>query len=329
MVDPAVGVYCNEAQQRLLIDPMAPDEGWFGGWITMNLTGTVVNGYTYVTTPREIARLIVMAVCQDPIRIRNGFFEYLKFSEGLNPKSSCNAGCGQEMQAFERDNVVTFAQLSTSPRIIRAYYTDTKDVGLRVLIQGTDQNGQKVLTTDPNTTLTAPGEYIQLTYPYVDTVNQFVGPNLDGIQKDETYGVVQLFQVDPDTGAEVPLSTLQPEESVASYRRYLINGINVNNLCCTGTNGTFTIQAQGKLDYIPAVNETDYLTIANIPALIEECMSIWYGRKETQNSANQSAIHHAKALALLNGQLDHFHGKVQTAIRVPLFGSNKLRPSFR
>lgn len=326
VVDPQVAAYCNESQQRLLIDPMAPDEGWFGGWVTMNFTATVVNGYTYVVTPREIARLIVTAVCQHPMRIRNGFYEYLKFGQGLFPKTRCNGQCQQEMEAIERDNVVTFSQLLATPQIIRVYYTDIKDTGLRVLIQGNDANGLQVLTADPNTTLTAPGEYVQLGFPYVDTLNQFT--SITGIQKDETYGVIQIFQVDPSTGTEVPLSTMQPEESVASYRRYLVHGIKPQSVCCNGSN-TFQLQAQAKLDFIPVVNETDYLIIPNIPALIEECMSIRYGRMETQNAANQSAIHHAKALQLLNGQLDHFHGKVQTAVSVPIFGSNRMRPSFR
>lgn len=322
MVDPQVGTYCNDAQQRLLLDPMSPDEGWWGGWMTMNLTGVIKGCGIYITTPREIARLIVLGICQQPVAIRNGFYEYLQFSAGLQPKSCCTGSCVGPVEAYERDNVVTFSDLKSTPQTIRIYYTDIKDTGLRVLLQGTDQNDQTILTTDPNTTLTAPGEYVMLKFPFVDTVNTF--KTITGIQKDETYGPIQIFQVDPTTGVESALSTMQPEESVASYRRYMVNGLNSNATCC-GASATLQMKAQGKLDFIPVINETDYLTIPNIPALIEECMSIRFGRMDTQNASNLSAIHHAKALALLNGQLDHHLGKVSTAVKVPIFGSQRMR----
>jgi len=323
IVDPQVGNYCNAAQERLLMDPMTPDEGWWGGWVTLNLSVAVSNGAAYLTTPREIARLVVMGVCQQPIRIRNGFYEYLKFGTGLEPKTCRTGNCGSQFQAYERDNVVTLTPLLSTPQTIRVYPSDTKDIGLRVLLQGKDQNSQIILTTDPNTTLSAPGEYLMLKFPFADSVNQF--STITGIQKDETYGPLQFFQVDPTTGAEVALSAMEPNEGVANYRRYLINGIPNTNLCCTAGGSPIQITAQGRLDFIPVVNETDYLTIPNAPALIEEAMSIRFGKMGIGGSSDQSLIHHGKALALLCGQLDLYQGKVSTAVRMPLFGSNPMR----
>ena len=305
------------------MDPRAPDEGWWGGWVTMNLTATISNAAAYVVTPREIARLIVMSVCQHPVNIRNGFYEYLQFGSGLQPKSCQGTSCGSPFQAYERDNVVTFAPLLPTPQTIRIYPTDLRDVDLRVLLQGKDQNSQIILTTDPNTTLSAPGEYLMMKFPFADSVNQF--STITGIQKDETYGPLQFFQVDPATGTEVALSAMEPNEGVANYRRYLINGIPSNNLCCTSPGNPIQVTAQGRLDFIPVVNETDYLTIQNVPALIEESMSIRFGKMEVGDGANQSLIHHVKALNLLAGQLDLYQGKTSTAVRMPLFGSNPMR----
>ena len=309
-----------------MMDPLAPSEGWWGGWVTMNLTATVSSGSVYVTTPREIARLIVMAVCQYPIHIRNGFYEYLKWGSGVQPKTCQYTGCGSAFQAFERDNVVTLSPLLATAQTIRIYPTDARDSGLRVLIQGKDQNGQIILTTDPGTGLSAPGEYVSLAFPFVDTTNQFT--TVTGIQKDETYGPIQLFQVDPTAGTEVALSAMEPGEGVANYRRYLVNGIPNVNLCCAGA-GTVQLQAQGRLDFIPVQNETDYLTIPNVPAIIEEAMSLRFSRMESGNAAQQSQLHHVRALALLNGQLDLYEGKTNTAVAVPIFGGNRMQASFR
>ena len=323
IVDPQVGNYCNAAQERLLMDPMTPDEGWWGGWVTLNLSVAVSNGAAYITTPREIARLVVMGVCQQPIRIRNGFYEYLQFGSGLQPKTCRTGSCGSTFEAYERDNVVTFSDLLPTPQTIRIYPTNIKDIGLRVLLQGKDQNGKVILTTDPNTTLTAPGEYLMLAFPFVDSVNQF--SEINGIQKDETYGTLQFFQVDPSTGTEADLSTMEPNESSANYRRYLINGIPSTNLCCSSTGNPITVTAQGRVDFVPVVNETDYLTLPCVPALIEESMSIRFGKWGTSAGSDESLIHHLKAISLLNGQLDAYEGKVSTAIRMPIFGSQPMR----
>lgn len=318
--DPQVANYCNDAQDRLLMDPLCPDEGWYGGWITMNLTATVTNGVAYVVTPREIARLIVMGVCEHPIHIRNGFYEYLNYGAGLQPKTCRASGCGSTFQAFERDSVFTFTALSGT-KTIRIYATDARDSGKRVLVQGKDANGQVVLTTNPGSALTAPGEYVVIQFPFVDTANIY--STIDGLQKDETYGQIQFTQVDPVTLVESALSTMEPTEGTALYRRYLINGIPNTNLCCQGL-GTVQIRAEGRLDFVAVANETDYLVIPNIPALLEECQSIRFSRIDTPNAAQLSIIHHNRAIALLNGQLDAMHGKTNTSVLVPIFGSNKL-----
>lgn len=319
--DPMVRAYCNDAQERLLLDPLCPDEGWWGGWITMGFNVLSNGNHAYVTTPREIARLIVMAVCQQAIRIRNGFYEYLQFGNGLQPKNCRTDNCGQTFQAYERDNVCTLADLLSTPQKIRVYPSDARDIGKRILIQGKDQNGQVILTTDPNSARSAPGEYIVLASPFVESLNTF--STVDGIQKDETFGPVQITQVDPSTLVENQLSSMQPTEGQANYRRYIVSGIPNVNLCCN-TSGVLQITAQGRLDFIPVANETDYLTIPCVPALIEESMSIRFSRMDSPAAAQQSQLHHARALALLNGQLDTYLGKVNTAVKVPIFGSQRL-----
>ena len=121
---------------------------------------------------------------------------------------------------------------------------------------------------------------------------------------------------------------MEPNESTANYRRYLVAGIPNLSVCCQ-SGATLQVSAQARLDFVPVVNETDYLTIPNVPALIEESLSLHYSRQDSTLAAQQSGIHHQRALALLMGQLDKYTGKVSTAVRVPIFGGNRLRPSFR
>lgn len=323
---PEVAAFVNKAQFELLTDPLAPDEGWWGGWVEMlfniipdaNFTATV-------TTPNDIARLIVLDICNRARPIRNGFYEYLQFGTGHRPRS-CGHGQCDTQQAFDRPPVPTLTPFPTSaPQFIRLFPTDAADVGKRVVIQGPDKNGITVLGTDPSTGASNLGETLLLSFPFSISVNEF--QKITGFIKDVTKGPVQIFVVDPSTGNQTLLSSMQPNETTASYRQYLIAGLPQH--CCNTPGNTVQIYAQAKLDFVPVVADTDYLIIPNVAALEEQCQSIKYSRMDAANAPNLEAKHHKKAISLLNGQLDHFLGKTRVAVNVPLFGSNRPRPSFQ
>jgi len=328
----AIAAIVNEAQERLINDPLAPDEGWWGGWATMafNVTvqssGTVRHGY--ITAPSEVARIILMDVCKRPVRMRNGFYEYLEFGVGLQPRdTSCALGsvgqaCAitQGMESYERDSVVTLnAQQTHAPCIIRFYPTSDSDLGRRILVQGTDQNGNTVYSTDVQTKQAIQGEYITLNSPFTDTENKF---SVTGFIKGMTVGPVNVFEVD-DGGTEYTLTVMNPGEVTPFYRRYMVN--NLPPRCCNTVNGTVQVMAKVKLDFVPVISDADYLTIQSIPALIEEVQSIRYSRMDSPKSAEFEQKHHLKALQLLFGQIDHFLGRTNTAIRVPIGGSDRIR----
>lgn len=320
----------NEACERLINDALAPDEGWFGGWVRMAFT--VSRGEPFIVTPQNIARIILLDVCKHPVRINNSFFEFLEFGPGFQPKgcthangSAVNYLCQGPMQAYERETVTTFAPL-VGTKIIRAYLGDPTDLGKTALIQGRDQNGQVVRFIDPLTNSSGIGERITFDQPFTDTLNQFTG-ELIGVQKSKTFGSVQFFQVDPDSGEELPLLEMQPGETTASFRKYFVNGLPQG--CCNSGNvncGPIQVLAMCKLDFTPASCDSDYLSIMSIPALIDEAQAIRYGRMDTPGAAQLSANKHASALRILFGQLDHYLGKERPALQRHLWGSNKMYP---
>jgi len=323
----------NEVQERLIFDPLAPDEGWVGGWgkFAFNVQPTgAPNGFSYVTTPRNVARLIGIDICSIPIKLRNGFFEFLEFGIGLQPRASAcgnglfsgqNCACRTAGDSFDRDNVPTLADLAGTPQFVRIFPSNSGDVAKRVLVQGKDQNGQVVYGVDPLTGAAVEGEFVNMTQPFISTMNQF--STITGLSKEATLGPVVFQQVDAVTGAALPLSTMEPSETTGSYRRYLLTGLPRN--CCNTPSGTVTVTAQAKLDFLPVITDADYLTIPNIPALVEEGYAMRYSRIDSQVAAGLEQKHHAKAISLLNGQLDHVEGKINVAITVPIFGSDRAR----
>lgn len=314
---PALAGLVNIATERLISDPLAPEEGFWGGWAKYAFNVTA--GNPYLVMPRGVARVIVMDVCTKPIKIQNGFYEFLDYGEGLQPKPCRENICAGLMQSYDRESTPILGILNSSPQIIRVFPTDPRDSGKTVIIQGTDQNGITVTSTDPVTNQTILGEILSLDLPFTDTVNNFA--TITGIQKDSTAGPVTIFQADPTTGVSSALSSMEPSETAASYRKYFIGNLPCG--CCATTTGQVQVVCMCKLEYVPIASDPDWLGIPCVPALIAECEALRYESMDNAKAQEMATNKHAKALQLLFGQLDHYLGKERPAISVSLFGTRK------
>jgi len=301
----------NAVQQRLILAREAGDSGWFGAWAKMAFT---VDANGILVTPRYVARLEQIAVCNRAIKVQNAFFEFLDYGIGLQPQPVCNY-----LQAYERDSVPTFSDLVPPNKKVRVYVTDATDVGKRVLIQGTDQNGNTIYSLDSLVQIT--GTFVALDAPFADT--DMVINSISGIQKDVTNGTVNFFEVDTVAGVERLILSMEPGEKVASYRKYLINGI-PNQCGCNGCGNPFLVSAMVKLEFIPVAVDTDWLAIPNLEAITEEAQSMRYSTMDSPSGAQLAVKHHTDAIRLLQGQLVHYLGKNRPAISFYPFGSAKL-----
>ena len=226
-------------------------------------------------------------------------------------------------QVYTRNNVVTFADLFAPPKIVRVYPGNIADVqaGKRVFVGGLDSNGVQVYTQDGLNLVK--GAFVALDSPFVDFPMQF--NSLDSIQKDATVGPVQLFQVDPVTGAQSLMLTLEPGETVAGYRRYYLNNLPCN--CChSHPLGIQDVQvtAIAKMELVPVAVDTDYLLFCNLEAIIEECCSVRYSEMDNSGAKQMAQEKHLQAIRLLQGELVHYLGKDKPAISFKPFGSATL-----
>lgn len=322
---PALAGLVNIGTEQLINDPDAPEEGWWGGWgrFVYNVTQGVQS--QFITTQRGIARLIVMDVCNRPRKIQNGFYEFLDYGEGLKPPICQSNICGGQTMAYDRETVATLGLLNSTPQFIRVFPTDSRDVGRSVILQGTDQNGNVITSTDPTTDQTISGEIISLALPFAQSVNQYSN-QLTGIEKDWTFGSVTFQQVDPISGTAVALSSMEPSETAANYRRYFLDKLPCS--CAAGCPSTTTsaqiqVTAMAKLEYIPIASDPDYLGIPNVPALIAQCEFIRYSAMDNVKAQQLADKRHSEALKLLFGQLTHYLGNERPAISVSLFGKTK------
>lgn len=325
--------YINSAERRLLTAKEASDEGWWGTWAEVAFN--VTQASPYVTMPRSIARAEAFNLCNNPIDLNNQFYEYLRFGNGRLPKLFNNT-CRDRLAAYTRNNAPGFVDITNPPQYILIVPENPNDSGIRILVQGRDSAGNTIYSLDgpnnvqgiygtlavPNSMILAPGTASPMPYSVIT-----------GYQKDITQGPVQIFQVDPTTGAQVLLHTMQPGETTGWYRRYYFNNLPFD--CCTAngpvsgcpstvTPGVVQVTAICKMENIPVAYDTDYLLLQNLEAITEECQAIRYGDIDTPSAKQMEARHHQKAIGLLNGELAHYQGMNDPAVSFAPFGSANL-----
>jgi hypothetical protein len=317
----------NSAQRRLLYCKEAGEEGWYGGWAETIFT---TNRTTpYVTFDNSVARLEFVDLCDSPISVNNQFMEYVRFGNGRMPKlfRTQHTGCFRP-EVYSRNNVPTIQDLAPPPQNIAAFITDPTDVGKRVMIQGTDNNGMQVFTQDGFQR--AAGQFATLSTPFVVWPQQW--NTITGIQKDITNGPVQIFQMDPTTGAQVLLANMQPYETTAWYRRYFFhplpfaccNSVAFPNICTPTPPQNIQVTAIVKLEFVPVRFDTDYCLIQNLEALTEEAMAVRYSTMDSQDSKALALVKHKEAVRFLNGEVQHYYGTDNPAINISVFGDAHL-----
>src|SRR5438128_2469659 len=314
-----VSAAVNAATQRLLYAREGGDAGWAGAWaeIAFDLT----QSEPVFTAPYDVARIESLDVCTFPVPIQNQFYEYLRYGFGRWPKSVCATDRCAPLIAYDRGTVPTFADLQPPNTKLWVYLTDTGDAGKRVLIQGKDNNGVIVRTLDGLVQVS--GQFLTLSAPFVATPQEWRA--ITGIQKDTTLGRVSFYEFNTVTSAQRLLLTMEPGETVASYRRYYVGGL--PSSCCNPptVGNTVQVTALVKLEFVPVRVPTDYLLIGNVEALTHEAQAGRYMKMDTDNAKQQAEYHHRAAIRLLQGQLVHQTGKLLPAINFAPFGTARLK----
>lgn len=310
----------NSAQERLIMAKEAGDEGWNGSWA--EIAFTLNRNTPYFTAPREVARLEVMTICNRPIVIHNQFFEYLRFGNGRMPQCPTWSRCLRLTESYGRNNAITFNDMASTSQYLRAYATDPADLsGLRIFFQGLDNNNNVIYSQDG--LFEVQGVWLNFTAPFVQTPMLF--NKITGIQKDVTSGPVRIFEVDPQTGNQNLIHTMEAGEQVASYRRYFFDKLPF--ACCPDPSPipqAIPITALAKMEPIPVVADTDYLILTSKEAIISECESMRYEGIDTPTSKAMAQFHHKQAIGYLNAELTHVNGLNLPDVQYKPYGSARL-----
>lgn len=284
--DARVARYVNEAQNRLL------NRGkWWGCYMRVRLC---VDS-DCITLPRQIASVEAITFEGRPMTIRNEFFEFLESGNGIADGTQCtdgthcggglssggSCGCGA-LNAYQRGCAPTFADICGTNKKIKVYADVTESGSAVITLQGYDENNNWIRTQVGGNWIE--GEQVAINAASPVTSTKFFSA-LVAVQKPVTNGVVRLYEYNTDDTTQRAIAIYEPDETQPEYRRIFIKGVKrkEGDACQYRT-----ILAMAKLEFIPAVKDTDWLLIGNLPALKFACKAIKF---EEANDVTNAAIY--------------------------------------
>lgn len=281
----------NEAQQRLMM------QGLY--WGTFQTYQICVSADGCLVWPRQVASIEALAVNNEPLTLRNGWFEYLQTGWGIRSVSNSS-----EMQLLDRGRTPVFVDMNDFVSTLEVYSEVAEDASARLLVTGYDASGNWIRTQDNGTWID--GEYIDISTSTASSANIYTA--VTGIQKPVTNGPVHLSKVTGD-GLTVPIGYYEWDETLPDYRKSLIPGLGEQPNYTCGSGDVLTnkrvVRAVVKLDHIDMVRDTDWAMIGNLPALKNACKSVQLA--EQQNIA-ESQSYFSEAVRLLEVELEHYQG---------------------
>jgi len=276
--------YINEACERLL---------WKGKWPNCYGSFSIAASNGRIVWPRQIETIERWANNCTPGTVQNDWYQWIDTGWGLRDEHSGYDG----LTLMDQGTDCVFANVSVQPgTTLKIRSSVSSDISPdRVLIQGMDSQGNWVRTLDAG--VYVDGEYVTLNGTnYMSTVTNF--SRVTGIQKPATDGFVSLYEVDPVTGYLNRLGYYEPSETVPNYRVSLVPGVNSDTV-------PIYVNVMAKLRFIRASVGTDYVLPPNLGAIKLMIAAIY---KEENNLLQEAVGYEARALALLNEQLNHYIG---------------------
>lgn len=290
--DARVRTYVNEAHARLVA------KGKFVG--TVQRYRFCASSQNCVTLPRQIETIEAWQLCTSPGVVRNQWYEFNGQGPGLLKETS-----NWFTTIVDRGTAATFDDITGTTKKLQVQAAVNESAGLRILLQGYDENGNWIRTLDGATWVD--GEYVTISTTLQTTTNYFTV--LTGAVKPATNGSVRIFEYNVTTSAIVKtLAIYENDELVPIYRRYMIPGLENMSGCgdddadCS-ENKQVTLMV--KLRHIDVVNDADYLLLGNIGAMKLMVQAIL---KEERNLPNEAMIYEANATRLLQDELSSYEG---------------------
>lgn len=266
--------------------------------------GTVEDIFVCVTqgcfvAPRYVGKIRRINVCNRAVDVENGWWRFMKSSAGNHSWENWRgADCGPNLQ--DRGVRPVFQDIMGDGRLIRAYPRCQADIGKTMQIFGTDNNGQALMTKNPDGTWDQ-GITLTLAAPFASS-STFVR-SIDYIIREQTQCPVDCYAYNAAADVLEELAHYEPSETLPQYSSYFLKmhwptcgtgSIQPN--CCSSKRG---VLLRVKLKFIPAQVPTDVLPIDNTEVLTYMIQAVKAGE-----SGNIDEMMKWQAVAVKEGNLE-------------------------
>lgn len=296
--DERVAEYASRAQERLLY------KGKYVG--TYGRYRVCVND-ACLTWPREIETIEAAALCNEPMDIRNDWYEFLGAGPGVIAEN-----CGPCLTLVDRSDAIAFDDVKGTGKKLSVYCDDAVDAGLQILLRYYRSDGNKMYSTVSG--VSTEGEYLTTVAPpaFVESSQQVMPGGFYGIIKPASKRMIRIYEYDTVALTRRPLAYYEPDELLPVYRRSLIPGL--SNTCggeeSDSECGVHAVDIVGKFRHRAVAKDSDALIIQSPEALRVMVQAI---RKEEDNLWDDAAKYELRATTLLDDQLRHWIGDGKVA----------------
>lgn len=300
--DERVVSYINRAQERMMAEG-----DWLGTWALYRIC---VNS-SCLSWPRPIERITMLNICDQPVPVRNQWYEFIENGPGYTKADNTCA----PWQGIDQNQSPLFSDITSTAKKVKVYADYTEAVGAKILLKGFDANYNWIQTTYNGSLIE--GEYVTISAstPAVST-KYFAPPGPQIVIKPVTNGPVRLYSYDDTVSpvAQAPIAVYEGGETNPIYRR-----TKIPNLARTSDDEclTRTVTALVKLRHIDVVSDNDTLTIQSREAFRLACQSI----RQEENGFMESSLSYmygfpdpvtrrrkGGAIGVLQSELDNYLG---------------------
>lgn len=251
------------AQANQVIRQLLKRGGWFG---TEVLARFCIHSCS-ITLPRHVGTLIGARFCTGQAMIHNNWYSI------VGP-SQCGFDAGSGVSLRDEGLFPTYNDITgTTGKQIAYHVVKQADVGKTITIYGTQYGGQPLQTKQSDgtwqmgVTITA-AMAGGATLPQMTT--QLV-TKITSVVREATNGMTYLYEYGADsTGANVlrDLAVYEPTETNPQYRRLrVLNYCSVPKRQDDYDRNIATLEAMVKLEFIPLVNDWDFVLLSDFDAI--------------------------------------------------------------
>ena len=310
--------FINKAQRQLLKRGNFLDTEQ---WIQICIQGCVV------TWPRYVSTVLALRFCESaPAHLANQWYAFIG-GQAHRRGSGYHGGDGghglhSDISISDFGTAPMYGDVSGSTgKLIRYHVVKQEDYGKKITLYGRAYGGQPL--QEKVNGVWQLGLTLTAAPPFAST--SIMVTKIDSIVRDPTQGMTYLYEYDPVTQVLRNLASYEPNETNPRYRRSLLSRNPCHGKSCANDPYGLhyhRLEALVKLEFVPLVNDRDFLVLDDPDALEYAVEAI---KCDQANDDQTAEVKWTKAIRELNFADRNKFPDEQTPVRVSVVDGGAIR----